>query len=73
MVGLLSVLILKEPDLGATLMLGVIFLTLLFAAGVPMCRLYKLLLMLLPVVYLVILVGWRWDRVMAFIDPERDP
>src|SRR5262249_15452142 len=29
--GLLSVLILKEPDLGATLMLGVIFLTMLFA------------------------------------------
>jgi len=73
-VGLLSVLILKEPDLGATLMLGVIFLTMLFAAGAPMWRLYQLLPALLAALaYLVFKVVWRWDRVLAFIDPERDP
>jgi cell division protein FtsW len=73
-VGLLSVLILKEPDLGATLMLCIIFLTMLFAAGAPMWRLYQLLLILMAgLVYLVVKVVWRWDRVLAFIDPERDP
>jgi cell division protein FtsW len=72
--GLLSVLILKEPDLGATLMLGVIFLMMLFAAGAPMLRLYQLLPALLAALaLLVIKVVWRWDRVLAFIDPERDP
>jgi cell division protein FtsW len=73
-VGLLSVLILKEPDLGATLMLGVIFLTMLFAAGAPMLRLYQLLpAVLAAIALLVVKVVWRWDRVLAFIDPERDP
>jgi cell division protein FtsW len=73
-VGLLSVLILKEPDLGATLMLGVIFLTMLFAAGAPMLRLYQLLPAILAgLALLVVKVVWRWDRVLAFIDPERDP
>jgi cell division protein FtsW len=72
--GLLSVLILKEPDLGATLMLGVIFLTMLFAAGAPMLRLYQLLPALLAALgYLVVKVVWRWDRVLTFVDPERDP
>jgi cell division protein FtsW len=73
-VGLLSVLILKEPDLGATLMLGVIFLTMLFAAGAPMWRLYQLLpALLVALAYLVVKVVWRWDRVLTFLDPERDP
>ncbi|MBO0858886.1 MAG: cell division protein FtsW [Chloracidobacterium sp.] len=72
--GLLSVLILKEPDLGATLMLGVIFLTMLFSAGASMSRLYQLMPALLTaIVLLVMKVVWRWDRVLAFIDPERDP
>jgi len=72
--GLLSVLILKEPDLGTTLVLGVIFLTMLFAAGAPAKHLYKLSPVLVAAfVYLVVKVVWRWDRVLAFIDPERDP
>lgn len=72
--GLLAVLILKEPDLGATVMLGVIFFTMLFAAGAPVRHLYKLSPALLAVIaWLVVKVAWRWDRVLAFIDPERDP
>jgi cell division protein FtsW len=72
--GLLGVLILKEPDLGATVMLGVTFLTMLFAAGAPVSHLYQLSPLFAGVlVWLVIKVAWRWDRVLAFIDPERDP
>jgi cell division protein FtsW len=72
--GLLSVLILKEPDLGTTLVLGVIFLTMLFAAGTPAKHLYKLSPVLAAaLLFLVVRVVWRWDRVLAFIDPERDP
>jgi len=72
--GLISVLILKEPDLGTTLVLGVIFLTMLFAAGTPAKHLYKLSpILMAALVYLVVKVVWRWDRVLAFIDPEGDP
>ncbi len=72
--GLLSALILKEPDLGTTLILGVIFLTMLFAAGCRWSHLYKLSPILLGAFgYLVVKVVWRWDRVLSFLDPERDP
>ncbi len=72
--GLLAVLILKEPDLGATVMLGVVFFTMLFAAGAPLRHLYKLSPALLGVIaWLVVNVAWRWDRVLTFLDPERDP
>jgi cell division protein FtsW len=72
--GLLAMLILKEPDLGTTALLGVIFGAMLFAAGAPLKHLYRLSpLLLAALVYLVVKVAWRWDRVLAFIDPERDP
>ena len=72
--GVLAALILKQPDLGTTLMLGVIFVVMLIAVGVPMKHLYAMA----PVaavagVLMVIKVAWRWDRVKAFIDPESDP
>src|SRR5262249_49854915 len=64
----------KEPDLGTTLILGVIFLTMLFAVGTPAKHLSKLSPILMAALgYLVVKVVWRWDRVLAFIDPERDP
>src|SRR5215510_8632990 len=73
-VGLLSALILKEPDLGATLMLCLVFLTMLFVAGAPAKHLYKLSpILAAAAIFLVVKVVWRWDRVLAFIDPERDP
>ncbi len=73
-IGVLAALILKEPDLGTTLMLGVIFAAMVFAAGVPMKHLYRLAPIALAAgVLLVLKVSWRWDRVKAFLDPESDP
>ncbi|MGE0882927.1 MAG: putative lipid II flippase FtsW [Blastocatellales bacterium] len=73
-IGVLAVLILKEPDLGTTLMLGVIFVAMVFAAGVPMKHLYRLAPVALAAgVLMVLKVSWRWDRVKAFLDPESDP
>ena len=70
----LAVLIVKEPDFGTTLMLGVVFVTMLYAAGVPMKHLYRLApLMLVAGLLLVIKVAWRWERVKVFLDPESDP
>ncbi|MCI0337800.1 MAG: putative lipid II flippase FtsW [Acidobacteria bacterium] len=72
--GILGLLILKEPDLGTTLMLGGIFIIMMFAAGVPLRHLLKLSpFLLLAVIWLVVRVAWRWDRVKSFLDPESDP
>jgi cell division protein FtsW len=72
--GILAVLIVKEPDFGTTLMLGVVFVTMLYAAGVPMKHLYRLApLLLVAGLLLVIKVAWRWERVKVFLDPESDP
>ncbi len=72
--GLLAVLILREPDLGTTLMLGLVFGTMMFAAGVPIRHLLKLTpIMIVGTIYLVVKVAWRWDRIEAFLDPEKDP
>jgi cell division protein FtsW len=71
---ILAALIIKEPDLGTALMLGVIFLVLIFAAGMPFRHFLKVLPLMLPVVLLLVVrVGWRWERVLSFLHPERDP
>jgi cell division protein FtsW len=72
--GVLAVLILRQPDLGTTLMLGVIFVVMLFAAGVPMKHLYGMVPVAAAAGVLMILkVAWRLDRVKVFLDPESDP
>jgi cell division protein FtsW len=72
--GLLAALILQEPDFGTTLMLGIIFVTMLFTAGVPLKHLLKLSpLLLIVALVLVVKVAWRWERIKTFLDPERDP
>ncbi len=72
--GILAALILKEPDLGTTLMLGVIFIAMMFAAGVPLRHLLKLSpILLITAIWLVVKVAWRLDRVKTFLDPESDP
>jgi cell division protein FtsW len=72
--GILSLLIIKEPDLGTTLILGAVFLIMLFAAGVPLGHLLKLSpFLLIGVVWVVVKVAWRWERIKTFLDPESDP
>ncbi len=72
--GILAALIMKEPDLGTTLMMCVVFGTMLFAAGVPMRHLLNLSpLLLIGGLIFVLKVGWRMQRLLVFLDPERDP
>ncbi|MEP7274271.1 MAG: putative lipid II flippase FtsW [Acidobacteriota bacterium] len=72
--GVLAALIVKEPDLGTTAMLGLIFVTMLFVAGVPMRHLLKFVpVVLIGGYYYIGRVSWRWERVIAFLDPESDP
>ena len=72
--GLLMALIVKEPDLGTALMIGIIFVVMMRIGRVPT---WHLLLLALPVIpigwYLVWHVGFRQKRLLAFLNPEADP
>lgn len=69
--GALILLILKEPDLGTAMMLGIIFVVMLVVGRVPIWQLLTLIPPVLLVGY-VYIVGekFRWDRLVAFWNPE---
>ena len=70
----LSGLVLAEPDLGTALMLACICLVMCYAAGV---RALHLSLAVAPALVVVagalMLVPWRFARLMSFLDPWADP
>ena len=72
--GALAVLIVAEPDLGTSMMLGVICTSMLFTAG---ARLKHMALAAAPALVgiagLLVLVPWRLKRVLVFLDPWADP
>jgi cell division protein FtsW len=72
--GLLMALIVKEPDLGTALMIGIIFVVMMWVGRVPTWHLLLLALPVLPIGwYLVWHVGFRQKRLLAFLNPEADP
>ncbi|HKX26627.1 MAG TPA: putative peptidoglycan glycosyltransferase FtsW [Blastocatellia bacterium] len=72
--GILAALILREPDLGTTLVLGIVFLAMMIGAGAQMKHLLWLAPFLLTgAVWMVVKVAWRLERIKTFFDPERDP
>jgi cell division protein FtsW len=71
---LLAVLIVKEPDLGTAVACMAITASVLYIAGMKMRYLgYGLLASLLPLYLLIVRVPWRWHRIIAFLDPWKDP
>lgn len=71
--GLVCGLILKEPDLGTPMMLGIVSLMLLFLAGAKWQHLGgTILVSLAPLYYELFHVGYRYRRMMAFADPWAD-
>lgn len=71
--GMTSLLILKQPDMGTTVFIVLIVLILLFAAGTRLFFLALLGLFIAPVFYvLVVQAPYRLARILAFIDPWKD-
>jgi len=71
---LLALLIIKEPDLGTAVACMAITASVLYVAGMKMrYLLYGFLASLLPLYLLITHVSYRMARIMAFIDPWRDP
>jgi cell division protein FtsW len=72
--GAASVLILSQPDLGTTLALGMVSVTMLFIAGVRPRYIVGMFLAALPALYLLVFsVPYRRARVLAFLNPWSDP
>ena len=67
-------LIVKEPDLGTSLAILLIVAAMLFAGGLRPSYFAYAGLAALPLLYfLVFSVGYRYKRILAFLDPYADP
>lgn len=71
--GLLSVLIVKQPDLGNSTLIAIIVLIMMFVAGARIVHIGFLAVLASPVLFvLVVMVPYRMRRIMAFLDPWKD-
>ena len=70
----MALLVLKEPDLGTTLALGMVLVAMLFCAGLNLRYFVMVGLGALPVLYLLIFhSAYRRNRIGAFLHPYADP
>jgi len=67
--GVLIALVGAEPDLGTALALGLVFLTMMFQAGTPVRYFAALAVPVLPAITYMLLKPWRFQRLLAFLDP----
>ncbi len=72
--GVIVALVVNEPDFGTALTTVLIVAAMLFAAGLRVAYFLYGALAALPVLYLLVFhVGYRYNRVMAFLNPYGDP
>ncbi|MFA5090140.1 MAG: putative lipid II flippase FtsW [Candidatus Omnitrophota bacterium] len=72
--GLTLILIMSEPDLGTSLALSSVVLTMIFISGTRISYLISVILMSIPAVYILIFsVPYRRARIMSFLNPWLDP
>ncbi|MFH1624244.1 MAG: putative lipid II flippase FtsW [Pseudomonadota bacterium] len=72
--GIMLSLIVKQPDMGTAVCIGAIVFTLLFAAGVRLSHLSLTVLLTAPIIYFLISnIGYRRQRILAFLDPWEYP
>jgi len=71
-IGVVLLLIVIEPDLGTAIIIALLAFVLLYAGGVKVSHLlYALILCLVPLYFFVSEVGYRKDRIMGFLYPEK--
>ncbi len=74
MLGMISLLILMQPDLGTTLSVCVVVFLMLYISGARLTYLAGIVLAALPALYLLVFsVPYRRMRIMAFLNPWADP
>ena len=77
-VGLLAALIVLQRDLGTALALLITAAVLMYVSGLNMkwigvATLFAIPLGSIAFYFLVFLVPYRWNRILAYLDPEADP
>jgi len=71
---LLAILVMTQPDFGTVMILGIITWTMMFIAGVKIIYLIIPVPLLIPFGYFFVYkVGYRMDRIFAFLHPWDDP
>jgi len=72
--GILLLLLLKQPDLGSAMIIAGVALSMLIVAGVRWMYVLATLAASMPALYFLVMnVEYRRRRIMAFIDPWDDP
>jgi cell division protein FtsW len=71
--GILLVLVALEPDLSTAFLIGLLGLTVLFAAGARIAHFAFIGLLTTPFLMGQLAVGFRADRIAAFLNPAADP
>lgn len=72
--GVVSWLILMQPDLGTCVALGIVVFIMLFVAGIRISYLFTVVLASIPLLYLLIFsVPYRRIRILTFLNPWLDP
>jgi len=73
MLGAVCLLIVKQPDLGSSLLITVIILIMMFAAGARILHVGFLVLLASPVLFLlIVMVPYRLRRITSFLRPSDD-
>ncbi|MFY9861972.1 MAG: putative lipid II flippase FtsW [Candidatus Cybelea sp.] len=73
-IAIVTVLVLKEPDMGTASLLFFTAFTMLFAAGARLVHLTAIAIATVPFAALTVLASpYRRARIFAFVDPWRDP
>ena len=67
--GALIGLVGAEPDLGTSMALGLVFVTMMFQAGTPVRYFATLAIPVVPAITYMLLKPWRFARLLAFLDP----
>jgi cell division protein FtsW len=70
--GIFQVMFLKQPDFGAVISLGLLTISILFLSGIRLRYLFSLGILAVPVVFQLISEPYRWERIVAFLDPWKD-
>jgi cell division protein FtsW len=58
-----------EPDLGTSMALGLVFVTMMFQGGTPVRFFATLAVPVIPAITYMLLKPWRFARLLAFLDP----
>jgi cell division protein FtsW len=72
-IAFIFLLVLIQPDFGTAMDLLIISVFILFVSGFPLLYIFSLFIISIPMFYLLIYqVSYRWDRVLAYLDPFLD-